>query len=727
MLTLIFPEIYCKFKILWSQGFDVFRHIHVSGTIVIIITCCLIDFFTYTITVKASTIVKTGNTYEFFIYTILELMLVIYVPKIFKPSIKAQVNKLLPDSYNPSNIYKTCVHADHMEINNIAIDLDKNKLTIKHGYEWIKGIFSKFQNKIDFANFVNGHCNNNQVELAAKCMYPSLFDSSLKYYHNCIITLLTAIKRQLAQMPEPDKDLVNSVSKFFKDKYINGVLSMSNKKYYASFNAWFNNLNAMKQNEIKKLVEDNNLKGDIINCAAKLLKECIRYTTFVKGELQFEGEESKTRNICNVSTWRKLAIGFLIWSIEIHSRRYIKYYSSGKSYSAKAKDRKEILNKLGKDVVCLSLDFSAFDSTQHVWWKEAIDDQLYNWAVHLLKKQGVKHKYFSLTDILKVALDHRAHIQVGQYINGKFEEVCNIVHNGTVHSGDPDTTLGNTWRTLVIFDYMFREVLKLKQSDYEIRSSGDDVDLYIRRKKFNKQLFCKVFNDFFLNKNTYKPEEGVKMTHGTGMMMKMVNIYEGAESESCSTFGFENEFGDVSIIRQPHRFVKTLSYIDKNCTLNDLQYTNAIAQCNYAWSHDIVGIKTFLKKMIKLTNTILYSKKGDTREILPLSDSEKLWLEDDGKQDIINPFSYITSNPYKYGEKIMDILPKIQRKANNKASKIFLEKYYDIDDEDIANLKEKIKLANDVTELFTLCKQTRFMQKLGKLQYKPVNIMNEKY
>jgi len=183
-----------------------------------------------------------------------------------------------------------------------------------------------------------------------------------------------------------------------------------------------------------------------------------------------------------------------------------------------------------------------------------------------------------------------------------------------VHSGDPDTTLGNTWRTLVIFHYMLEKDLGLNQSDFTIRSSGDDVDIYIRKGKFDRKSIVKIFTKYFLNKNNIT-DDMLNSIHGTGMMMKMVNIYEGVESESCSTFCFMGIFGDVMVIRQPHRMIKTLSFREeKNNQLNDEEYTNAVSQCNYAWAHCIVGLSSFFKKINSITKTNkknnLKGKKG---------------------------------------------------------------------------------------------------------------------
>jgi hypothetical protein len=679
--------------------------------------------------VVSATIVryKHADTWSSLGFIIVELSIIISVAKVFKPNIVNRAKNLGIIENPEMHIYKTCVCQDHMLINNIEIDLDNNKLTIAKGYDWIMGIFSNFTDKKDFADFVNGHCNNNKIELAATGIVTPLYTSPIKYYHNCIITLLTAVKRQIAKMPEPEQGFVSSVKGFFKEQYVNKILKLNQKHFNVSFNAWYNHLSKAKQLEIDNLIKDNNLK-DGINGAKRLFKECIKYTTFVKGELQLEGEFSKTRNICNVSTWRKLAIGYIIWSIEMYSRKYVEYYASGKSFEAKSLDRAKIIENYGTDVVCLSLDFSAFDSTQHISWKRAIDDALYTWAIKTLIVNKAQPKYFSFEDALNVATNHDAKLQVGQYIDGKFKPICKIFQRGTVHSGDPDTTLGNTWRTLVMFHYLLEKVLKLNKVDYTIRSSGDDVDLYIRKSKYKEIEVKQMFNKYFVNKNTFKIDANSKTIHGSGMMMKMVDVFTGAESESCSTFAFATESNKVCVIRQPHRFVKTLTYLDKNCILNPSQYLNAIAQCNLAWGHCVEGINFFLTKLINITEkTVLPNKNDDSRIKLEVPEIEQVYLDLMDSKDIENKFSIITSNPYKYGEKILKG-PKDEKEALEikKASKLFLEKYYDIDDEDILNLEEVVNTSDTYKELFYRSSKTRFFMKLGNCVFIPKDLMKNK-
>jgi hypothetical protein len=734
LITIFIPTLTVQYRIFKSQGLKIFSNFHISGMVFLVLGGFALDFLTYVyygIGVKAKpfNIINTGyTTFDSYIFVIFELCLLIYIPKIFKPNnhiLSIQQGLIKPHSHD--TIYKTCVTGAHRKINNIRIDLKTNRLKIVKGYEWIMGIFSDFQTDKDFEKFCNAYCDCNKVEIAAHSMYTSLSSSVLKYYHNCIITLLTAIKRQLAKMPTPDKLLVDKIKLWFKKKYIKNILKKNQVDFNVSYNSWYNHLTYVKQCEIDTLISENHLILGKKNDVAKLLRECIKYTTFVKGELQFEGEDSKTRNICNVSTWRKLALGFLIWSIELYSRKHIKYYASGKSFHKKQIDRKKILEHLGSDVECLSLDFSAFDSTQHLWWKEAIDDQLYEWAVDNAKTNGADTPYFDFDSIKLVAQNHRAKIQVGRYIDGKFTEVCKINQNGTVHSGDPDTTLGNTWRTLVIFHYMLSKVLKLNENDYEIRSSGDDVDIYVRAIKFNKTDFVKAFKSFFLNKNTVKDEDLFSI-FGTGMMMKMVNRYKGAYSESCSTHAYMSDLGDIIIIRQPHRFIKTLTYREKsNNQLTDNQYINAVAQCNLAWGHSTSGISTLLKKIISLTNNYTGFNVGKQRKTLEISDKERHFIESMKiEDDLENPHAGISSNIYKYKEKITTQLPKGQRRSSLRlASKKYLELYYDIDEEDIINFKLLVNKSQTIEELFSNIADTRFIKKMNKLDYIPDNLMKE--
>jgi len=205
------------------------------------------------------------------------------------------------------------------------------------------------------------------VKVAAYRLLPFISQLNYvpKFYHNCCCTSVLAFRRQFSLVPQPKIQTIVMFEKWFRDYMLPQLVPVIRKCTFP-YNTWYNHLDQKQRNQI----ENSKIDPDVFQ----------NYNGFVKGELQLEGESSKTREICTPTASKKKAVGQFIYDLEKQFKYHFSWYTSGKSYNAKGAEIAEFASFLGYNTRTIQVDGSAFDSSQHEIIKDIIDSAIYKAA-----------------------------------------------------------------------------------------------------------------------------------------------------------------------------------------------------------------------------------------------------------------------------------------------------------------------------------------------------------
>jgi len=254
-------------------------------------------------------------------------------------------------------------------------------------------------------------------------------------------------------------------------------------------------------------------------------------------------------------------------------------YMSGKSYLDKGYDLANIADKLGDDAVKLDGDGKAFDSTQHIEIKRLVDDYIYKGVIKKMEKMNLPYPLWAIKEAL---LNHKATIsyEVRMPLMPKPKKLVSLTHEGTVHTGDMDTSFANTMRML----FYMRTVAKiagLESRDYAIQVAGDDNSLYVRRYIYVKKEkeIISAYQQIFTNRF-----EGVNV--GLGQVIKFLKKGTIEQGDFCSTNCFKTTRNGKTfyrVIRIPDRYFKKFAHMSAG-ELHPLEwlYTTGEADLNWA-------------------------------------------------------------------------------------------------------------------------------------------------
>jgi len=478
--------------------------------------------------------------------------------------------------------YRSCVQPEYWVTNNFITDSSRHKIEFADRGSYLAPLFSKMS-KEDFASYIKSNCDCPKIEEAGLIVTPiPEFKQPLKIinYHNCGLTNATALKRSAALVPTVDPKVLREFKHFLEEEVYSEFDRIAENFVY-SFNIWWNHISISQRNEVQN--ELNKPRNWLDKQQIK--KEIIGYNNFVKSEDQTQGpQDSKTRNICNVSPFRKMLAGPVIYMLEkmVKIDPFFQGYMSGLNYADKGIYLQNIAETLGRDCVKLDGDGKAFDSTQHIEIKRLVDDYLYQAVINKMKKSGKAFK-FPIFAIKQALMNHNAKIKMIKREGKKMRTLITLSHEGTVHTGDMDTSLGNTLRMWCYIRFIERlSGIPLKGNKVSRRQvAGDDNSLYINKKFYieNELKIIAAYSKVFTPKMT-----GVK--HGLGQVIKFLKKGEISQGDFCSTNCFSvtrNGRKSYRVIRIPSRVLSTYAYMGKT-DLTPAEWLYATGECEMYWA-----------------------------------------------------------------------------------------------------------------------------------------------
>jgi len=514
--------------------------------------------------------------------TSLAVMLIsfLFIFKKFRIASKPKYNPKERTAYR--KYYRSCVQPEYWVTNNFVTDSKRHKIEFSDRGSYLAPLFSKMS-KEDFASYIKLNCDCVKEEEAGIIVTPiPSFKNPLKIinYHNCGLTNATALKRSAALVPTVDNKVLSEFKNFLQEEVYPEFDKVAESFVY-SFDIWWNHISVSQRNEVQN---ELNKPRNWLN-KQQIIREIVGYNNFVKSEDQTQGpQDSKTRNICNVSAFRKMLAGPVIYMLEkmVKINPFFEGYMSGLNYDDKGKYLQNISEALGTDCIKLDGDGKAFDSTQHIEIKRLVDDYLYGAVIKKMKSSGRSHN-FPLFAIKAALMNHQAKIKMIKREGNRMRTLVTLTHEGTVHTGDMDTSLGNTLRMWCYIRFIEKMVgiplIGNKVSKRQV--AGDDNSLYVNKRfyEIHEQKIIAAYAKVFTTKMT-----GIK--HGLGQVIKFLKKGTISQGDFCSTNCFPvTREGRKSfrVIRIPARVLSTYAYMGKT-HLTPSEWLYATGECEMYWS-----------------------------------------------------------------------------------------------------------------------------------------------
>lgn len=434
-------------------------------------------------------------------------------------------------------------------------------------------------------------CNGDQ-QPAAYRLYN--VEKNVLVWNNCTRTLFASLKRHLAAVPLPEE---KSLQRFYKfAKQVIDELPLYDFDY--SFTQWFNHLTYKQQQELYK-------DGELV---IPENKPCV-YDMFCKREIQlYEEDLPKTRAICGPQPEDKLVLGPITWALEDFMANYLEGYCGGKNWD----DLEQQLAQFYDEgyTVLVQGDGSGFDRTQSHELKE-IDRIIYNAIAD-------KVHHVPVDIFLTKANSRHRKIRGYTFENGK-RLILKAKVDGTVMSGNPDTTLMNTVRMALYIRFMAHEA----GIEAKYLAKGDDFAIFCRSRK-DADLLSVQFDKYWSPKNA-----NLNRPYGLGLVLKFLTIGDYTTFDFCSTHLIcDFEHGKFKIVRQWDRIINQGAYSQSMLSMSGYEkhlHIKALCQTMQAWSLDMKFYKDYLTEMDQLADT--YPSTGKLRN---KSYPSRIRLPDDG-------------------------------------------------------------------------------------------------
>lgn len=423
--------------------------------------------------------------------------------------------------------------------------------------------FTKYLEDIQLEK-VNCTCKGNLKTNACKKILPTADNTKdIVVYNNCKRTLLAACKRQLREQPSFNKRMVTGKSnpngkityKQFCDKIFKNEIIPILENFDYNVHEWYNHLTAKKQKEIDEYLLGGEIKG----------KDLTTYGMFCKREKQIiDDKMPKNRAITAPHHSKKYVCGPVIWALEHLFGKHFKGYCGGKNWD-ELETLYEEYYKQGY-VHTLQGDGSAFDSTQ-TYDLKYIDRLI---AEHLVKKDKIKHVDPKL---FKLAMTARLkQIDLKLMTSKTVKNIGSVTVDGTVFSGDPDTTFGNTLRMAMYIRYTMY-LAGYEENEFQLICKGDDFAVFMQKiitqvqwenyKGYRRSKYTIAQDDLYYAIKTsfyqvWHPADTQyqKDDVGLGMVLKFLNIGDFQDLDFCSTNVIQYQEGQntkFKIIRKPDR------------------------------------------------------------------------------------------------------------------------------------------------------------------------------
>lgn len=401
-------------------------------------------------------------------------------------------------------------------------------------------------------------------------------------YHNCATTSISASKRQMMEVPHPDKHIVERFRRWFVTKEMPFIKSILDEHFYDCHTYWYNHLRAQQQ---KDFGEYTLQMQNQIEYETKRRRNRRRYKNFGKKErLPNFIDQPKTRNISNPEDHVKFTMGSVIYTLEhIFTHHYPGYCGHKNHEQIKTFYEDSYRESFSRTV---SIDYSAYDTTQYAELIDVVDNAIYN---HLAPK--VTH--IDPETFRSISTNLLSTTAVNTYVDNHVETLLTFDQTGRVKSGDMSTTWGNTTRNITYLKFALSQVGYEINRDFRLIAKGDDGLLLLHDRVDEKQIKI-AFNLVFCNK--------ADKNKGLGQILKVTKTGEYNDIEFCSTSVIQTLKGFI-ISRQFNRFFQLTPYCESIVQYNNPHVrkyiTYAIAESALMWARGLPIFDVYYRKILE--------------------------------------------------------------------------------------------------------------------------------
>jgi hypothetical protein len=491
-------------------------------------------------------------------------------------------NSTLTDSVIPTIIFGACTANNIYEIikNIDAWTTKKNeKFKITYRNEYTKNIVKKYLKRKDVNARLRCKANPQIQYMTYKTFAFSGYylDNNYPYkLHRCANNEMEAIYRQLRIELKPDPIILQDFKKF-AEKQINQLVDEVDETDFMEYIEHY-------APTVKEYMDgyQSYLEGKKLNLNYKM--HCKIDEKFF---INYGDTKLKSRNISAQNPMAKALMGFLTHTAMklLHKQLW-----SGPGYNTKERILK--FNKWVEEIpncVCLSVDGSAFDSTQH---KEILQIVDCYFMKRILQKCSKYLKYVAERDVRKVIT------QVDFRVGTKY---CVYTIKGTQMSGRMNTCVCNTLRSHLYIQYSKYKASMLNHPFIKHEVCGDDQIIFISKHLVDRYIT-------FARKYVYVREDA-KIKYGLGQIAKIFGKYDkitGAEYLSMILI-YDEQSGKIAMVRKLDRFMQLTPYTFRNDKKKLTQFyylQNLLAIGDYQNSKEESNIPEIMKKYLEKMNKI---------------------------------------------------------------------------------------------------------------------------
>lgn len=390
-----------------------------------------------------------------------------------------------------------------------------------------------------------------ELQFAAKKILPTADNTNkIVVFNNCARTLKAAARRQMREQPLYCKNMMNgcdgtqlrtkrnmmTFEEFVNEVFEKEIIPILDKFDY-NVNEWMNHLTAKKQEEVLPYHLGAPIKPDWMT----------EYSMFCKREKQIQETQDKmpkNRAIACPHNSKKYVCGPVIWALESFFAKSFKGYCGGKNWN----ELEDLFTQYYHEgfVHTLQGDGSAFDSTQTANLKH-IDRLIAN---YLIKINKIKHIDVSLYEKAMNAIYKTIELKIMS--SSKVTRLGKIGLSGTVFSGDPDTTFGNTLRMSLYIRYTMY-LAGYQENQFRLICKGDDFVVFVsyliqqvpweNYKGFGSTKYKIDINDphyaiktaFYQVWHPADDKTQQEEHKGLGMVLKFLKVGDYEDIDFCST------------------------------------------------------------------------------------------------------------------------------------------------------------------------------------------------
>lgn len=466
-------------------------------------------------------------------------------------------------------------------------------------------------------NFKNYRCTCKQLKYEfAKILDEATPDDNVIVYNSCKRTVLAAAKRQMKSAPTPDARTIKEFT-LWAHNFIDRHLGTYLNNFSYDENQWYNHLTNAKQKEIdvaKEFVHGTsatmphytkwNKMPETIKPKLDSNQRFLTYMYEAICKVELQEADGKPRLVCSCPILFKYVLGPVAWALEELFAKHFPGYCGAKSNVQMANTINQHLQD-GYHVVTQG-DGSAFDNTQDIQLKQAVDHYIYEKILSRIHHVD-KDLFYNVT--------HQFYKTMRVYYMDDKQKVPAMTYTilGTVFSGDPDTTLMNTARmalyNIFINEHVFNkgDIMTTDRfaKEYIVFSKGDDFSCMYRTHRI-EQLVREAYARYFLAKMKPKDPTGDldQRIYGLGQILKFIEFGDARIFEFCSlkAFYIDNTEEKIILTRDPKKFLNLSNYSRKCANYNPSQIVAYLLQQAEALRVSYKGIKIFEQQALRYEN-----------------------------------------------------------------------------------------------------------------------------